>query len=85
MPRIDPTATEWRFIEGEILGLDLNTEEYFSIKGSGVPLWRQMADGASEQELASLLIDRYGLPLDRAAEDVRAFLTSLRARGLIES
>jgi len=84
MPRINPLATEWRFVEGEIIGLDLKTEEYFSIKGSGVPLWRQMADGATEDELGELLVGRYRLSPDTATTDVAAFLANLRERGLIE-
>ena len=85
MPQIDPTATEWRFVDGEIIGLDLHTEEYFSIKGSGVALWHRMADGATEQELAAMLSEQYGLPAEQATTDVRAFITALRSRRLIDS
>ncbi|MCA1711241.1 MAG: PqqD family protein [Actinobacteria bacterium] len=85
MPRIDPRATEWRFVEGEIVGLDLKTEEYFSIKGSGVALWRRMAEGATEEELASMLRERYGVSAETARTDLDAFLGRLRERGLVQS
>ena len=84
MPRLDPTAAQWRHVEGEILGLDLRTEEYFAIKGSGVPLWERLAEGATEEELAALLAERYGLPVGTARADVTTFVTDLRERGLVQ-
>ena len=83
MARLDPRATEWRFVDGEIIALDLHTEEYLSIKGSGVLLWRALADVATEEELADMLCDRYGIPADRAAADVAAFLATLNDRKLL--
>lgn len=79
--RLDPASTAWRLVDGDVLGLDLQTEEYFVIKGSGVALWHRMADGATDEELAGVLTERYDLPLERARTDVAAFLDTLRKRG----
>ena len=81
--RLDPAATAWRLVDGDVLGLDLQTEEYFVIKGSGVALWSRMADGATDEELAGLLSERYDLPLERARTDVAAFVDTLRRRGFV--
>ena len=81
--RIDPDSTDWRLVEGEILGLDRRTDEYFAIKGSGALLWRMLADSATDEELVGLLSERYGLPLERARNDVAAFVTMLRSRGFL--
>lgn len=83
VPRIEPAACEWRLVDGEVIGLDLRTEEYFAIRGSGVELWQRMADGATEQELVDLLCERVDADPERARADVAAFLATLYGRRLV--
>ena len=74
---------EWRDIDGEIVALALEELRYMTLKGTGALLWRRLADGTTAHELVQLLSDRYGIDRERAAGDVDAFLTELRARGLL--
>ncbi len=73
----------WRTVEREVLALDVETSEYLSINWSGAVLWDALAAGCSRTELVGLLAERGGIEHARAAQDVEAFLTQLRDRGLI--
>lgn len=81
--RLDTQACDWRLVDGEVVGLDLRAEEYFSVSGSAVPLWELLVAGTDEAALVHELRSRYALEPERAAVDVRAFLDALRGRGLL--
>lgn len=51
---------------------------------SSLPLWELLKRGAEEQKLADALQAEYGISAQQAAEDVSAFLASLRKAGCIE-
>lgn len=74
----------WREVDGETVLLDLSSANYLGINASGSMLWAAIVDGASSARLVDLLVDRFGLEPERATHDVDEFLTTCRARGLIE-
>jgi len=83
MLTIDPYAVEWRFVEGEVMALDVARREYFAVNGSGTVLWTLLAASATEQQLVEELRDTYDLPMEAAAVDVAGFLAQLRDRRLL--
>jgi coenzyme PQQ synthesis protein D (PqqD) len=76
-------ALEWRETDDEILALDVAAATYLMVKGSGVLLWRELADGASPDELSAALADAYGIDAETASRDVDRFVARLRDRGLL--
>jgi hypothetical protein len=82
--RIDRRATEWRLVDGEVIALQLDRKEYFTINPSGTLLWPLLAQGATEAELSAALVHAFGLSQGAARADVAAFLAVLRDRGLLE-
>lgn len=82
--RLKPTAVRWREIDGEIIAIDLGSSTYLSTNESGSFLWRRLVDGASREQLAAELQERFSLDADRAQADVDAFLRGLTDRGLLE-
>lgn len=81
--RLRDDALSWREVDGELVAVDVRTSTYLAANKTGLLLWRALADGASRAQLASLLVDRFGVEDTRAAADVDRFLDSLRARGLL--
>jgi hypothetical protein len=81
--KLDRRVAEWRVVEGEVVGLHLDREEYFTVNPSAAVLWPLLADGATEPELGSRLVHAFGLSESAARADVTAFLADLRARGLL--
>ena len=51
----------------------------------GRVLWERLVETATEAELSSALIERYGIDEERAEADVATFLADMRQRKLLES
>jgi Coenzyme PQQ synthesis protein D (PqqD) len=81
--RLDESRVTWREVDGEVVAVDVNTAEYLTMNGSGALLWRALASGATEEELASTLVGTYEISSDQADTDVDLFLRVLRDRGLV--
>lgn len=84
MPRLRTDALTWRNVEGEIVALELATSTYLAVNQTGAFLWPSLVEGASENDLATKLVQTYAVSSAQANADVEAFLTPLRERGLLE-
>ena len=47
-------------------------------------LWKLLEQGATEDELVSVLLDEYEVSADQAAADVHSFIEKAGAQGLLE-
>jgi hypothetical protein len=74
----------WRPVDGRVVGLDLRSSRYFSLNPSASALWEALEGDADPDELAGVLVDRYGIELSAAVADVDCFLVDLRGLGLLE-
>jgi coenzyme PQQ synthesis protein D (PqqD) len=83
--RIRRDALEWREVEGEVVALDLRGSEYLAVNRSGALLWRELTRGATRDQLAALLQERFGLDAAAARSDVEAFIDVLSSRDLLET
>lgn len=81
--RLRADDLHWREVDGELIALDLRESEYFAVNRSGAALWAAIAAGASERELADLLVERFGLTEEAAAADAQEFVADLERRGLV--
>ena len=82
--RLRPAELEWRDVEGEVIALDVGAAEYLTANPAGRALWLQLSEGATREQLAAALVERFGIDAERADVDVEAFLTALRERGLLD-
>jgi coenzyme PQQ synthesis protein D (PqqD) len=83
--RLRTDGLSWRRIEDEVVAVDVPTSTYLSTNDSGTLLWQALGDGATRDELAALLVDRFGLDPGAAGADVETFLAQLDEQGLLES
>lgn len=81
--RLRTKELSWRKIDEEIVALDGRTSDYLAISGSGALLWPLLVDGATPEQLVSVLVDSYGIDESRAAADTDAFVCSLSEQGLL--
>jgi hypothetical protein len=83
--RLRGEGLSWRRVEGEVVAVDVPTSTYLTANESGTLLWEALAgDGATRDELTTLLVDRFGLDHEAAGADVDAFLVQLRAQGVLD-
>ncbi len=80
--RVESTAG--RRLGDECLILDLHTGRYYSAGETGAVIWERLEHGTTVQELANELASRYGIDIERAHSDLRAFLEELLEQGLAE-
>ena len=55
-----------------------------TVTKSGAKLWKALETGCSREALIQILLDRFDVDYDTAAEDTDSFLTNLSSLGLIE-
>lgn len=75
----------WRDVGDELVVLEVTTTTYLTLNGSARFLWARLVDGATPAELASALVEHYGIPDDQASRDVQSFLDVLRDRSLLDA
>ena len=76
---------DWREIEGEVVVLDAETSNYFGISKTGAAIWPRLAEGATKDELVTVLLDRFDVDEATAGRDLDAFLGMLAERRLVTS
>lgn len=81
--RLQTDQVVWQKLRDEVVALSLGRSEYVSVNHSGIELWELLAHGASVQQLAARLRERWGIDAEQAQRDVRAFLSELSQAGLL--
>ena len=82
--RLRPDSLVWREVEAEVVVYGIERSEYLATNPAGTLLWPMLADGATLENLAGALSERWGLSPERARADAQAFVAELRLQGLLE-
>jgi hypothetical protein len=77
-------AVAWRLVGEEVVAIDLGSSTYLGVNRTGAVVWPRLAEGATSEELVTLVTDHFDVDRDRAARDLEEFLTGLERRGLVE-
>jgi Coenzyme PQQ synthesis protein D (PqqD) len=85
--RVRRTGIAVQKIGDETIVLDLESSRYLTIKGVGVGIFEQLADGTdhSLDDLVDSIVAEYEIAGDIARSDVERFLGDVRAAGLLEA
>jgi roadblock/LC7 domain-containing protein len=83
--RLAEGAFEWRSVGDEVVVLNTRTSRYLTLNGSASLLWPLLLEGSDDHALASCLVGRYGVSVERAEADVRTFLAQLKEHGLLRA
>ena len=74
----------WHVAGDEVVVLDLAGSVYLQLNGTARVLWERLAEPCDEAGLSESLVERYGIDVQQAENDVNQFLADLGRRGLIE-
>lgn len=83
MIRLRSEALDWLPIDDEVVALDGTRDLYLGTNRTGARLWQELANGTTRSALIELLVDTYGIAVDRAATDIDAFLAMLGEHALL--
>lgn len=68
----------------ETVILDDRSELYLATNSTGSVLWAALKDGTTQDALAELLVQRFGIGRNQANQDVQAFIDQLEELDLID-
>lgn len=83
MFHIDKENISWRLVEGEMIILNVETGDYFTLEGTGALIWEGIAQGKTEAQIVSHLISTYAVNETVARADVSDFIKQLIKSNLI--
>lgn len=84
-PKLRPaTALVWREIQGELVGVDVETGAYHVFNPVGRMVWTALTEGRSLEEVRSDIVGRFGVDPERATRDIESFIIKLREKELIQ-
>jgi hypothetical protein len=74
-----------RTVAGENLLVPIKecTKKVFTLNNVGLHLWECIESERTEDELADSLVDRYGVSVEVALKDTRAFLSDMTRLNLV--
>ena len=82
---LDPVAVVWTQADDEIVAIDNQTAEFFTLNDTAACLWIMLAAGTTAPEMVAKLTSEYE-PIDQeqAERDVRDFLLLLEAKAFLK-
>ena len=80
---IDPAKVVHETIDGEVIVIQLERGNYFSLAGSGERVWALLTSGHTPAEASALLSEHYGTPSDEVERWVGELVQELVEEGLV--
>ena len=71
-------------VDGEMVLLDMNSENYFGLDAVGTDIWQAMQEKETLQEVLGALLEQYEVKEDILKKDLFTFVEKLKESGLIE-
>ncbi len=71
-------------IDGEMVLLDMTTENYYGLDAVATDIWRLLEEGKSLEETAEALREIYEVEDAHLREDLEGFVSRLMEQGLAE-
>jgi len=81
--RLRPSGLSSREVGGELVVLDFDGSQYFTIRGSGIMLFELLREKRDREELVAALLARFDVDEETARRDVDTFLSDLSDAGLL--
>ncbi len=73
----------WREFDGEAVILDLASQHYFGLTGSGNYMWQLIAEHGSSDAIIERLLARYDVDPANLRVDFEKFVHELAAKGMV--
>ena len=70
-------------LDNEVIAIDLQTGVYFALDDVAADCWSVAAAGGGVQAMASLVADRYGVPVETITSHIESFVSELVEAGLL--
>jgi ornithine carbamoyltransferase len=71
-------------VDGEMVLLDMNSENYFGLDAVGTDIWQAMQEKGTLVEVLALLLEQYNVEEEVLKRDLVAFVEKLQENGLVD-
>jgi ornithine carbamoyltransferase len=71
-------------VDGEMVLLDMNSENYYGLDAVATDIWRLLREGKSLEETVAELLEIYDVDEARLRQDLEDFVSRLTEQGLAE-
>ena len=71
-------------VDGEMVLLDMNSENYFGLDEVGTAIWQAMQEKESLKEVFEVLLEQYEVEEDILKKDLETFVGKLEESGLVK-
>lgn len=71
-------------VDGEMVLLDMESENYFGLDEVGTAIWQAMQEKETLQEVLELLLEQYEVGEEMLTNDLSDFVEKLVESGLVE-
>jgi len=71
-------------VDGEMVLLDMNSENYFGLDEVGTAIWQAMQEKESLKEVFDVLLEQYEVEEDVLKNDLLTFVEKLEESGLVK-
>ena len=71
-------------VDGEMVLLDMESENYFGLDEVGTAIWQAMQEYGSLQEVMDVLLEQYDVDAEVLENDLEEFVGKLVESGLVE-
>jgi ornithine carbamoyltransferase len=71
-------------VDGEMVLLDMNSENYFGLDEVGTSIWQAMQEKESLKEVLEVLLEQYEVEEDVLKKDLVTFVEKLEESGLVK-
>ena len=71
-------------VDGEMVLLDMNSENYFGLDEVGTAIWQAMQEKESLKEVFEVLLEQYEVEEDVLKKDLETFVEKLEESGLVK-
>ncbi len=73
----------WREFGGEVLMLDLASQHYFGLTGSGSEMWQLIAEHGSSDSVIDSMLEKYDVDPANLKADFEKLVDELAAKGML--
>ena len=71
-------------VDGEMVLLDMDSENYFGLDEVGTVIWQAMQENENLKDVLVVLLEQYDVKEDILEKDLLAFTASLKKSGLVK-
>ncbi len=71
-------------VDGEMVLLDMNSENYFGLDAVGTDIWQAMQEEEKLEKVLETLLEQYDVEEEVLKKDLFAFVQKLQESGLVQ-